>query len=227
MGDDAAALRGLQGRRGAPVLPRSFLPGSTARSCWSMRSRRSTPDRKRCTISKRRWRAFSIVSGSAAARFSAACSGRGSTASCLPPPRPIICIIPAMTGWRRCCGARSPRPPTRAEYAGAAIDVVALAAVRATREAQVARGREKLPSILGTPARRRESPMARRSTARPKSRPFRATCRPIPRRCSRRRRVSRPVQRSVRKGRFSLPALPAAAAGARRRRGARAASHPP
>ena len=39
----------------------------------------------------------------------------------------------------------------RAEYAGAAIDVVALAAVRATREAQVARGREKLPSILGTP----------------------------------------------------------------------------
>ncbi len=39
----------------------------------------------------------------------------------------------------------------RAEYAGAAIDVVALAAVRATREAQVQRGREKLPSILGTP----------------------------------------------------------------------------
>src|ERR1700754_5007147 len=40
----------------------------------------------------------------------------------------------------------------RAEYAGAAIDVVALAAVRATREAQVRRGRDKLPSILGTPA---------------------------------------------------------------------------
>ena len=40
----------------------------------------------------------------------------------------------------------------RAEYAGAAIDVVALAAVRATREAQVARGRDRLPSILGTPA---------------------------------------------------------------------------
>ena len=39
-----------------------------------------------------------------------------------------------------------------AEYAGAAIDVVALAAVRATREAMVARGREKLPSLLGTPA---------------------------------------------------------------------------
>jgi predicted YcjX-like family ATPase len=40
----------------------------------------------------------------------------------------------------------------RAEDTGADIDVVALAAVRATREATVARGREKLPSILGTPA---------------------------------------------------------------------------
>src|SRR6185312_5202007 len=41
---------------------------------------------------------------------------------------------------------------TRAESTGAEIDVVALAAVRATREATVARGREKLPSILGTPS---------------------------------------------------------------------------
>jgi uncharacterized protein len=40
----------------------------------------------------------------------------------------------------------------KAEDTGAGIDVVALAAVRATREATVARGREKLPSILGTPA---------------------------------------------------------------------------
>jgi uncharacterized protein len=40
----------------------------------------------------------------------------------------------------------------RAEDTGAEIDVVALAAVRATREATVARGRDKLPSILGTPA---------------------------------------------------------------------------
>jgi uncharacterized protein len=44
------------------------------------------------------------------------------------------------------------RAVARAEDTGAAIDVVALAAVRATREAQVQRGREKLPSILGTPA---------------------------------------------------------------------------
>ena len=43
------------------------------------------------------------------------------------------------------------RAAARAEVAGAAIDVVALSAVRATREAQVQRGREKLPSIIGTP----------------------------------------------------------------------------
>jgi uncharacterized protein len=42
---------------------------------------------------------------------------------------------------------------SHAEDTGAEIDVVAMAAVRATREAQVQRGREKLPSILGTPAR--------------------------------------------------------------------------
>jgi predicted YcjX-like family ATPase len=44
------------------------------------------------------------------------------------------------------------RAVARAEDTGAEIDVVALAAVRATREAQVQRGRDKLPSILGTPA---------------------------------------------------------------------------
>jgi len=40
---------------------------------------------------------------------------------------------------------------TRAADTGATVDVVALAAVRATREAQVLRGRDKLPSILGVP----------------------------------------------------------------------------
>jgi predicted YcjX-like family ATPase len=44
------------------------------------------------------------------------------------------------------------RAVARAEDTGAEIDVVALSAVRATREAQIQRGREKLPSILGTPA---------------------------------------------------------------------------
>jgi predicted YcjX-like family ATPase len=43
------------------------------------------------------------------------------------------------------------RAAAKAEFAGAAVDVVALAAVRATREALVQQGREKLPSIIGTP----------------------------------------------------------------------------
>ena len=43
------------------------------------------------------------------------------------------------------------RAVLRAEDTGATIDVVALAAIRATREAQVTRDRESLPSILGTP----------------------------------------------------------------------------
>ena len=41
----------------------------------------------------------------------------------------------------------------KAEFAGAVVDVVALAAVRATREAMVKQGRDDLPSILGTPER--------------------------------------------------------------------------
>jgi predicted YcjX-like family ATPase len=40
---------------------------------------------------------------------------------------------------------------TRAELAGAGIDAIALAAVRATREARLRRGNEELPSIIGTP----------------------------------------------------------------------------
>ena len=39
----------------------------------------------------------------------------------------------------------------RAKFSGATVDVVALAAVRATREAMVARGRDELPAITGTP----------------------------------------------------------------------------
>jgi predicted YcjX-like family ATPase len=45
------------------------------------------------------------------------------------------------------------RAAERAQFAGAEIDVVALAAVRATREASVKRGRETLPAILGVPAK--------------------------------------------------------------------------
>jgi predicted YcjX-like family ATPase len=44
------------------------------------------------------------------------------------------------------------RAAARATLAGATIDVIALAAVRATREAQVRRAGELLPSIIGVPA---------------------------------------------------------------------------
>jgi predicted YcjX-like family ATPase len=44
------------------------------------------------------------------------------------------------------------RAVTRAKFTGTSINVVALAAIRATREARVERGREHLPSIVGTPA---------------------------------------------------------------------------
>ena len=43
------------------------------------------------------------------------------------------------------------RAVARAEATGTEIDVVALAAVRATREATVTRGRDRLPAIAGTP----------------------------------------------------------------------------
>ena len=43
------------------------------------------------------------------------------------------------------------RATAKAEFAGAHVDVVALAAIRATREAMVRRGRQQLPCILGVP----------------------------------------------------------------------------
>ena len=115
----------------------------------------------------------------------------------------------------------------RAEDTGAVIDVVALAAVRATREATVARGRDKLPSILGTPFRRRDRGRrglrrqhgGRDLSGRPAGRSGRAFCR--------RRRVSRTFQRQRRKDRLSLSSLPAAATGKRGRGRPHPASHPP
>jgi predicted YcjX-like family ATPase len=46
----------------------------------------------------------------------------------------------------------------RAAFSGAAVDVVALASVRATREASVRQGRETLPCIIGTPMKGEQSP---------------------------------------------------------------------
>ena len=43
------------------------------------------------------------------------------------------------------------RPPTRADAKGAAYEVAAMAAIRATREATLKQNGEELPCIVGTP----------------------------------------------------------------------------
>jgi predicted YcjX-like family ATPase len=48
------------------------------------------------------------------------------------------------------------RAISRADFSGAKVDVVALAAIRATREAAVRRGRETLDAIVGTPLKGEE-----------------------------------------------------------------------
>ena len=124
---------------------------------------------------------------------------------------------------RRAVAKRRRRAP---KYAGAAIDVVALAAVRATREATVARGRDKLPVHPRHARAGRESPMARRFDGETEVATFPGDLPDDPEELFKGAAfAASPARR--RKGRLPLPALPAAAAGARRRRGARSASHPP
>ncbi len=69
------------------------------------------------------------------------------------------------------------RAIARSELYGAEVDVIALAAVRATREAAVRQGRETLDAIVGVPWPGKNS-TASFSTARPKRRSFPASCRP-------------------------------------------------
>ena len=102
----------------------------------------------------------------------------------------------------------------RAEYAGAAIDVVALSAVRATREAQVARGRDKLPSIIGTPAPG-ETANGEAFDGETEVATFPGDLPADPEELFN-GRSSRPLQHRFRAGRVPLPALPAAVAGAQR-----------
>ena len=64
----------------------------------------------------------------------------------------------------------------RAEGVGAEIDVIALAAVRATREAEIRHGGETLDAIIGTPERGRDASADRSSTASPRRRSFPASC---------------------------------------------------
>ena len=157
--------------------------------------------------------------------LSAICSGRGSTGFCLPPPRPIICTIPAMTGWRRCCGEPWPRPWRAREDTGAAIDVVALAAVRATREARSRAAVTSCRRLLGTPAPG-ESANGETFDGNTEVATFPGDL-PADAEAAvyRRRRVSRPLQRAGRKDRFSLSALSAAAARKRQDGGRPALPH--
>ena len=94
------------------------------------------------------------------------------------------------------------------------------------RKRMVTRGRDKLPAITGTPAARRKCRRRDASTATPRSRPFRATCPPIPRRCSMARSAACPAHRpktsDFRFLRFRPPALERDGDGR-----AGAASHPP
>jgi len=96
----------------------------------------------------------------------------------LPPPRPITCIIRAMIVSRRCCG----EPSTGLSQEPRTLALISTSwhsprcappAKRGCSSAAKSCPRSSAPL---PPVRRRA---ARRSTGRPKSRPFRAICRPI------------------------------------------------
>ena len=144
-----------------------------------MRSRPSTPGRTRCAISKARSPRSSPRSAPAAPASPARCSARASTASCSPPPRPIICITPP-----RPAGAL-PRAHHRARDRTREVHRRRGRRGRARGGAGDARGDRR--------ARARQAPGHHRHAAcgrddrrrtlrrrRPRSRPFRATCRTIP-----------------------------------------------
>ena len=128
---------------------RDHSPGSIARSCWSMHSRRSMPGRMRCSTSKTRWPRSSIVFRVGQNLFSAMIRPR------------IDRIVLAATkadhmhhdshDRLEAMLTRLAERPRGKPSAGAQVDVVALAAVRATREATVRRGRQELPSISACP----------------------------------------------------------------------------
>src|SRR5213595_1738021 len=101
------------------------------------------------------------LEGALAAILASFRTGRASLASALFRPR-IDRILFAATKadhlhhsshdrLERFLARMTERAIERAKFSGATVDVVALAAVRATHEAMVARGHEKLPAITGTP----------------------------------------------------------------------------
>jgi uncharacterized protein len=69
----------------------------------------------------------------------------------LPPPRPTTSITSDHDRLQASSPAWSRAPPGAAKFAGARVEVLALASVRATREGSVTHTGETLPSIIGTP----------------------------------------------------------------------------
>ena len=122
----------------------------TGRSCWSTPFRHSTPALPRSPILRTRSPMSCALSAPAAPRGLARSSALASTAFCLRRRRPTISITRATTGWRRSC-ARSRRRRSRAPRELEFIDVIALAAIRATREAEIKTGGETLDAIIGVP----------------------------------------------------------------------------
>ena len=97
-------------------------------------------------------RRSSPVSARARTRWSRRCSAAASTASCSPPPRPTCCTTPATTGWRPSSSSSSRRPWRAPNIPAPRLDVAALAAIRATREASVKQKGETLECIAGIAA---------------------------------------------------------------------------
>ena len=183
--------------------------GSTARSSWSTRgSPRCRPgsggrSRMRCQASlvSPRPRHSLEQSFSSARRSHHVCRHQGRS----------LASTRAMTGWKP-FGAAEAMAASGPNMPVPTIDVVALSwrcAPRARRRLRVA-GR----SCRRSWARPRpvSAPTARPSMARPKLRPFRATCPPTLRNCSTAAFAAFPAP--LPSSRFPLPALPAAAPGA-------------
>ena len=78
-------------------------------------------------------------------------SVRASTAFCSRRPRPTICTITSHDRLEAILRVLTAKAIARAEGVGAEIDVIALAAIRATREAEIRTGGETLDAIIGVP----------------------------------------------------------------------------
>ena len=129
----------------------SILPGSTGRSFWSTRCRRSTADPNRCSTSK-------VRSADVLGCFQ---PGTNSFLSSFLTRRIDKVLIAATKAdhlhheshdrLERITARLVHRATERIGMSGAGLDVMALASVRATREATVNHDGHALPVIVGTP----------------------------------------------------------------------------